>query len=145
MEKVFKHLENDTIPNVEKAPNQYRLWESMKSHFEMIKFDKLNRSKGIDISPNDIPFSLLFAGGAGLAAYYTMGEEGALLPLAGVAMMAKPVRSATIRNLDEFVTMQRKIANNPEYAVAARKRAEKAANSAIEERNKLKLEAKDNK
>lgn len=137
MEKVFKHVENGTIPEQNKAPNQYRLWEAMKSHMEKIRFDKFTRENNLNITADDVPFALLFTTGTGLGAYYTMGEDGGLMALGALGMANPVTRKAMVANLDDFIAMQRKIANDPARSVVVRQRAEKAANSANTEKLKL--------
>jgi hypothetical protein len=98
MEKVLKHIEDGTIP-AETSSNQFRLWEVMKQQFERVKFDKLNAQKGTGITADDMPFALLLTTGVGLAAYYTMSEDGSLIPLAAIGMVNPATRKIVADNL----------------------------------------------
>jgi hypothetical protein len=141
MRKVYDHIKAGTMPDPDKAPLQHELWESMNAHFERMKFNELQMMKKTGITYDNVPFSLILATGAGLAAYYTMQEDGSLVPLAFVGMMSPALRQGMIKRLDEHVVMLEKQAANTTNK-NVKNRLEKAILSAKDEARKLRAEEK---
>lgn len=113
MEKVFKHIENGTVPNEDYASNQFRLYEVMKQHMERVKFDKLNAQNQTGFTADDIPFAIVLTAGV-LGAYYTMGDDGTLaaLPVAGFMASTPGGRKMMVAELKRSIRQMEKVANS---------------------------------